>query len=87
MLDVVIDDTTVLLCRVDGEIHAMAGICSHGNVPLSFGRLKGATVTCPLHGAQFDVRTGRCLTGPSKLDLPTYDVSESDGTLLIATDA
>ena len=26
--------------------------------------MKGATVTCPLHGAKFDVITGKCLAGP-----------------------
>lgn len=86
MTDLDADGTLVLLCKVEGEYHAIDGICSHGNVPLSFGRLSGTTVTCPLHGAQFDVRSGRCLTGPSKMDLKRFKTRIEDDVVLIATD-
>ncbi len=48
----------IVVCRVDGELYAIEDNCSHADTPLSEGRLRGAMVMCPLHGAGFDVRDG-----------------------------
>jgi nitrite reductase/ring-hydroxylating ferredoxin subunit len=37
--------------------------------------LDGTAVTCPLHGAQFNVWTGAVLRGPAKDPLKTYRVT------------
>jgi nitrite reductase/ring-hydroxylating ferredoxin subunit len=47
----------------------------HRQGPLSEGSLDGTTVTCPLHGAQFNVWTGAVLRGPAKDPLKTYHVT------------
>ena len=52
-------DRIVALFNVDGEFHALDGICPHQGGPLGQGRLTGCIVTCPWHGWQFDVRTGQ----------------------------
>ena len=53
----------VALFNVDGEFHALDGVCPHAGGPLGEGDLDGAIVTCPWHGWQFDVTTGQhCLT-------------------------
>jgi len=74
----------ILLCRVAGNYHAVSDICSHARVLLSKGRLKGASVTCPMHGARFDVRDGRCLSGPQKLDIDSYPVRQQDDLVIIS---
>jgi nitrite reductase (NADH) small subunit len=52
----------VALFRVDGRYYALDGVCPHAGGPLGEGRLSGNVVTCPWHGWQFDVTTGRhCL--------------------------
>ena len=79
-------DRHILLCNIEGKHYAVSNICSHGRVLLSKGRLRGGTVTCPLHGARFDVTTGQCLGGPATQDIPSYPVTEKDGQLVIATD-
>jgi len=56
---------------VTGE--GLAGALSGG--PLSEGAINGSTVTCPLHGAQFNVWTGAVLCGPAKDPLKTYAVT------------
>lgn len=48
----------IVVCRVDGELYAIEDNCSHADTPLSEGRLRGAMLMCPLHGAGFDVRDG-----------------------------
>lgn len=52
----------IALFNVDGKFFAMDGVCPHAGGPLGQGTLSGNVVTCPWHGWQFDVTTGRhCL--------------------------
>jgi nitrite reductase (NADH) small subunit len=61
------------LFNVDGVVWAIDGICPHQGGPLAEGALEGTTVTCPWHGWQFDVRTGKTPLGP-KIKQPVYPV-------------
>jgi 3-phenylpropionate/trans-cinnamate dioxygenase ferredoxin subunit len=49
----------VLLANVDGSLYALDNKCPHMGGNLSGGVLEGTTITCPRHGAKFDVRTGQ----------------------------
>ena len=52
----------VALFNVEGNFHALDGVCPHAGGPLGEGVLSGNVVTCPWHGWQFDVTSGRhCL--------------------------
>ncbi len=62
----------VVLCRVAGVLHAVADNCSHRDAKLSEGRLRGHLITCPLHGAQFDVRTGAHQGPPAATPIECY---------------
>ncbi|MBV8696118.1 MAG: Rieske 2Fe-2S domain-containing protein, partial [Ktedonobacteraceae bacterium] len=44
----------------------------------------GYEVTCPWHGAQFDIRTGRVLCGPAQQDVPTYPVKVEGESIFIS---
>ena len=63
-LGVTIDSVKVGLFRVNGEIHALDDICTHGNALLSEGFLDGHEIECPLHAGLVDVRTGEGTTAP-----------------------
>jgi 3-phenylpropionate/trans-cinnamate dioxygenase ferredoxin component len=69
----------VVVCRVNGELHAVADNCSHRDAKLSEGRLRGALLTCPLHGAQFDVRSGIHQGPPASVPIPCFAVQELEG--------
>jgi 3-phenylpropionate/trans-cinnamate dioxygenase ferredoxin subunit len=69
----------VVVCRVAGALHAIDDNCSHADTPLSEGRLRGTTIVCPLHGAQFDVRDGRHLCPPAWEGVVAYQVIEEQG--------
>src|SRR5437899_2980849 len=45
--------------NVEGVISVIDGICPHQGGPLADGTVEGTTVTCPWHGWQFDIRTGK----------------------------
>jgi len=51
-------DGGVLLCNVEGEIHAVRNRCTHAAVLLSEALLEDGVLTCPYHGARFEVATG-----------------------------
>jgi nitrite reductase/ring-hydroxylating ferredoxin subunit len=63
MRKVRIGEQDILVSNVGGVFYAIANPCTHAGGDLSSGTLKGAVVTCPLHGSQFDVRTGKSVSG------------------------
>ena len=66
----------IVVCRVGGQLHAVEDNCSHADTPLSEGRLRGAMLVCPLHGAQFDVRDGSHQGPPAWEGVPCFAVDE-----------
>ena len=50
---------TIFLVNLDGEFFALDNKCPHMGGSLADGNLEGATLSCPRHGAKFDVRTGK----------------------------
>ena len=69
----------IVVCRVAGRLYALADNCSHADAPLSEGRLRGFTLTCPRHGAAFDVRDGGHAGPPASEGVTCYVVEEVDG--------
>jgi 3-phenylpropionate/trans-cinnamate dioxygenase ferredoxin subunit len=61
-LAVEIDGRAVLVCRSGGQVHAVDDLCPHAGARLSRGRTARGVVSCPLHGARFDLATGACLS-------------------------
>jgi nitrite reductase/ring-hydroxylating ferredoxin subunit len=80
---VAVERARVLLANVDGRFFAISDICGHRNAPLSRGRLAGHIVECPLHFAQFDVRTGKLVDGPIAVDVPAYEVLVEGDTIYL----
>jgi nitrite reductase/ring-hydroxylating ferredoxin subunit len=72
------DDVEVMVCRVEGRLHALEDLCSHADTTLSDGLLVGHVVTCPLHGAQFDVRDGTHLGPPAWTGVACFEISEDE---------
>ncbi len=54
----------VAVFNVDGNFHAVSNVCLHRGGPIGEGTLDGFVVTCPLHGWEYDVRTGKNLENP-----------------------
>lgn len=87
---VVVGGKEVLLTNVDGTYYAIANKCTHLGGSLAKGSLDGSIVTCPRHGAQFDVKTGQAV-GEAKIafvkmkvkDEPTYTVKVDGADVLV----
>ncbi len=53
------------ISNVDGTFYAIHNTCLHRGGPLGEGELKGKVVTCPWHGWQYDVSTGKVALNPA----------------------
>lgn len=82
-LFVEIDAIPIVVFNIAGQLFAIADICSHDDNPLGDGNLDGYEVSCPRHGAEFDVRTGKALSLPAVEDIPAYPVRVVDGQIEI----
>lgn len=73
-LEVVVADQIVALFNVAGTIFAMDGVCPHQGGPLGKGSVDdNGCVTCPWHGWQFDIRTGKNMIN-SSIEQPLLEV-------------
>lgn len=62
----------ILVSNIDGQFYAISNRCSHMNALLSMGKvIPGGKVICPLHYAQFDLKTGQKLREPNFKE-PTF---------------
>lgn len=64
----------VALFNVEGNYYAIGDACTHQGGPLSDGEVDSTTVTCPWHGAQFDLTTGAANRPPASTSVPAYKV-------------
>jgi len=69
-----VDGRTVALFNVDGTLYAVDDTCTHEGGPLSEGEVDGTIVTCPWHGACFDLTTGEVLEPPAAEGVARYEV-------------
>jgi nitrite reductase/ring-hydroxylating ferredoxin subunit len=69
-----VDGKKIALFSVEGAFHALSDTCTHRGGPLSAGDVEGTEVTCPWHGAKFDLRTGAVLGPPAQSGVKSYPV-------------
>ena len=77
-----VDDREVGLFKLDGEVCAIDGICPHVGGPLGEGFVDGGTVSCPLHGWPFDLRTGQCTTN-SRAKVDCFETKVEAGEVFV----
>lgn len=81
---VLVGNKKVALFNVDGEFFAIDDMCSHAEASLSEGTFSGEEVTCPRHGARFNVKTGEALSMPAWAPVDTFQVKVEGDDILIA---
>ena len=76
-------ERTYAIYRVDGNVYATDGLCTHEQVHLSDGFVMDHVIECPKHNGRFDIRDGRPLCAPVCEKLTTYPTKVEDGRILI----
>jgi len=79
------DGRIYALFNVEGVISAIDGLCPHQGGPLADGPLEGTLVSCPWHGWEFDVRTGKT-TLNGRLKQPVFEVKVEGPNVFVAVD-
>ena len=94
---ITVEGNEIMLAKTEKQYYAVSNRCPHLDASLSKGNLEGTIITCPSHGTQFDVTTGkvvRWLKGigswsvvsdefKEKNALKTYNVKVEDDTIFI----
>ncbi len=69
-----IDGKPIVILKIAGEYYAIGDVCSHDDGPVGEGIVEGLEITCPRHGAHFDIRSGKAVALPAFVDIPAYPV-------------
>jgi nitrite reductase (NADH) small subunit/3-phenylpropionate/trans-cinnamate dioxygenase ferredoxin subunit len=72
LFSVGVGEERIAIANVGGAFHAFDSTCTHRRCSLAEGELEGTVVTCPCHGCQFDVTTGKVLRGPAQQPVHVY---------------
>ncbi len=74
-VSVPLEDEDILICRTEGRrLFALEDRCSHDGASFEDGPLHGETLTCPRHGARFNVADGRALSMPAVAPLEVFPI-------------
>ena len=69
-----VSGTEVVLCNTKDKLFAIRNLCSHAYEKLDCGRMKNGWISCPVHGARFDLETGEPLNPPAVMKIDTFAV-------------
>ena len=64
--EIQVEGKTVALANVAGKFFAINYTCLHRGGPLGQGSLQDKIVTCPWHGWEYDVTTGKVVQNPGQ---------------------
>ena len=82
---VTVEGEDVAIFRRGQEIFAIGNECPHQGGSLCDGWIEGDIVICPLHGWEFDLRSGVCMTIPGER-VSHYTVSVEGGAVYLERD-
>jgi len=74
-----VDDVMIAVFNVDGKFYAIEDVCTHDGGILTGGPVNGCIITCPRHGATFDIRTGAALSAPAYEPTASFPVRIQEG--------
>lgn len=80
--EVTVAGKVLAVANVAGGFHAIDNTCLHRGGPLGDGVLEGKIVTCPWHGWQYDVTTGKVSQNPS-VGVASYPVEVRGGEIFV----
>jgi nitrite reductase (NADH) small subunit/3-phenylpropionate/trans-cinnamate dioxygenase ferredoxin subunit len=69
-----VNGKSIALFNLEGSFFAIGNECTHRGGPLAEGYVEGESVTCPWHGAQFNVKTGVVEGPPAAKNVAKYNV-------------
>jgi 3-phenylpropionate/trans-cinnamate dioxygenase ferredoxin subunit len=77
------EDNPIAIFKLDDGYYAIDNTCSHEKASLAEGEIEGHTIECPVHGALFDIKTGRNLSLPAVLPVESYEVKVEENIIYL----
>jgi len=77
-VSVELDGRAILICNTENGVFAVEDRCTHADIPLCGGQIIGNFISCPVHGAVFDLSDGSVQAPPAFEDLETFEVKIED---------
>ena len=77
----------IAVFNLNGDLYAIADICTHDGGELASGECDGDEIICPRHGARFCIRNGKSLTPPAYEDIETFPVLIKAGMVQVDIDS
>jgi 3-phenylpropionate/trans-cinnamate dioxygenase ferredoxin subunit len=74
-----VNGKSILVCNPGDRLLAISNICSHAEEKLECGRMSKTWIACPVHGARFELATGRAMNPPATQPIATYETRVVDG--------
>ncbi len=72
-----VEGSRLVVVKTEGEVFAFENSCPHQHFSLLHqGTLDGCTITCPMHGWTFDMKTGMSTNGNGKLQKAVVKVED-----------
>lgn len=78
-----ISEQLVLIFRIGEQFFCMDDICTHDGGTLADGDHEGFEISCPRHGARFDIRTGAALCMPATQPTKVHECRVADGYIWV----
>ncbi len=79
----VFEGNPIAVFRLEDGFYAIDDTCSHAEASLAEGEIDDHEVECPLHGALFDIKTGKNLSLPAVVPVRSYPVKVENGELYL----
>ena len=82
-MHVELDGEEILLCHHEGRFYAVSYYCSHAEFTLEGGMMRDACITCPYHGAMFNLVDGSVEAPPAFESIRVYPLKIQDNTIAV----
>ena len=78
-----VDGQNIAILKIGEKFYAIHDECTHAGGSLAEGSLEGNVVSCPWHGATFDVTSGAVLSDPAYENVRSFPVKVIGADILI----
>lgn len=83
-INVTVAGRQILVAKIQGSYFATGNICTHEGAELHEGEVHNKELTCPWHGAKWDLTTGQLIWFREFLEpIESYAVVIEDDTLFV----
>lgn len=83
----VVDDLPALLLRVGDNYFCIEDTCTHDGQAMTDGPVTDHEITCPRHGARFDLRSGAPTCMPATEPIRTFPVEVREDGIYVDSES